>query len=91
MDIEPLYLDYMNSIQMSTIRFLYEHRLTLHPCVSERDSFILESDQNHFSKQVSKVKNRNRIVNSVDPDETAHYEPSHRDLHCLQYMFGLQG
>ena len=25
-----------------------------------------------------------RIANSVDPDETAHYEPSHLDLHCLQ-------
>ena len=26
----------------------------------------------------------NRIANSVDPDEMAHYEPSHLDLHCLQ-------
>ena len=26
--------------------------------------------------------------NSVDPDETAHYEPSHLDLHCLhRYLF----
>ena len=24
------------------------------------------------------------MANSVDPDETAHYEPSHLDLHCLQ-------
>ena len=24
------------------------------------------------------------MVNSVDPDETAHYELSHLDLHCLQ-------
>ena len=24
------------------------------------------------------------MANSVDPDETAHYEPSHQDLHCLQ-------
>ena len=24
------------------------------------------------------------MSNSVDPDETAHYEPSHLDLHCLQ-------
>ena len=23
-------------------------------------------------------------VNSVDPDETSHYKPSHLDLHCLQ-------
>ena len=24
------------------------------------------------------------MSNSVDPDEMAHYEPSHLDLHCLQ-------
>ena len=24
------------------------------------------------------------MANSVDPDETARYEPSHQDLHCLQ-------
>ena len=24
------------------------------------------------------------MSNSADPDETAHYEPSHLDLHCLQ-------
>ena len=24
------------------------------------------------------------MANSIDPDETAHYEPSHLDLHCLQ-------
>ena len=28
---------------------------------------------------------------SLDPDETAHDEPSHQDLHCLQKCFGLQG
>ena len=30
------------------------------------------------------VKNQNRMANRVDPDETAHDEPSHQDLHCLQ-------
>ena len=30
----------------------------------------------------------NRMANSVDPDEMAHYEPSHLDLHCLQrYLY----
>ena len=34
------------------------------------------------------VKINNRIVNSVDPDETARYQPSHLDLHCLHmYMY----
>ena len=28
------------------------------------------------------------MVNSVDPEETARYESSHQDLHCLQrYVF----
>ena len=24
---------------------------------------------------------------NVDPDETAHHEPSHQDLHCLPFCF----
>ena len=32
------------------------------------------------------------MPNSVDPDETAHYEPSHLDLHCLQsYLYWSAG
>ena len=35
------------------------------------------------------------MANSVDPDETARYEPSHQDLHCLQghqiWSAGLKG
>ena len=30
------------------------------------------------------VKLKDRMSNSVDPDEMAHYEPSHLDLRCLQ-------
>ena len=33
------------------------------------------------------VKNQNRMANSVDPDEMAHYEPSHQDLHCLHSIW----
>ena len=29
------------------------------------------------------------IANSVDPDETARDEPSHQDLHCLSFEFGI--
>ena len=28
-------------------------------------------------------------ANTVDPDETAHYEPSHLDLQCLQIQLLL--
>ena len=35
------------------------------------------------------------MANSIDPDETAHYEPFHLDVHCLhRYLFwstGLKG
>ena len=30
------------------------------------------------------VKLKDGMSNSTDPDETAHYEPSHLDLCCLQ-------
>ena len=32
------------------------------------------------------------MVNSIDPDKTAHHDPSHVDLYCLQRICsGLQG
>ena len=34
------------------------------------------------------VLNQKQKVNSVELDETARYEPSHLDLHCLyKYLF----
>ena len=27
-----------------------------------------------------------KFANSVDPDDVAHYEPPHQDLHCLQIL-----
>ena len=29
------------------------------------------------------------MANNIDPDEMAHYEPSHLDLHCLQRYLHL--
>ena len=40
-------------------------------------SLLSPADQNNF------------FANSVDPDETAHDEPSHLDLYCLPFCFGL--
>ena len=31
----------------------------------------------------------NRLLNSVDPDETAHDEPSHLDQYCFQKCLSL--
>ena len=30
------------------------------------------------------LKPKNRMTSIVDPDETAHYEPCHLDIHCFQ-------
>ena len=48
------------------------------------DSSILESGHVHRCKWRFQSKTKNRMANSVDPDETTHYEMSHLDLHCLQ-------
>ena len=41
---------------------------------------------------VANSKINNWITNDVDPDEMAHYEPSHLDLHCLQrYLYWSKG
>ena len=56
------------------------------------DSSIFEFGQIHYCKQVCQSKIKNRMANSVDPDKTAHYKPSHLDLHCLQrYLYGSVG
>ena len=34
-------------------------------------------------------QNKNRMANSVNPDETAHDEPSHQDLHCWRRYLSL--
>ena len=31
----------------------------------------------------------NRMASNVDPDEMAHYEPPHLDLHCLPWYLYL--
>ena len=48
------------------------------------DSPIAEFGHIHCWKEVFHSKTNNRMANSVYPDETARYGPSHLDLHCLQ-------
>ena len=35
------------------------------------------------------TKNNVVFANKVDPDEAAHYEPPHLDLHCLPTSFSI--
>ena len=58
-----------------------------HPWVSEVDSSIIEVWTYPLFQIGMSVRNKNRMANSVDsadPDETANYEPSYLDIHCLQ-------
>ena len=59
-------------------------RLTLRLPVSKVESSI-------FVLNGGISQNQNRMTNSVDPDETAHNEPSHQDLYCLQKVFWYAG
>ena len=54
------------------------------------DHYIFEFGHVCYGCQ-SKIANTvaNTFANSVDPDETAHNEPSHLDLHCLIQAFTL--
>ena len=39
-----------------------------------------------FIDPFSSADQNNSFANSVGPNETAHDEPSHQDLHCLPYF-----
>ena len=59
------------------------------------DSSISEFGHIHCCKWGFSQKSITECQNSVDPDETACYEPSDLDLHCLQsYLYwsvGMKG
>ena len=48
------------------------------------DSFSSEVGNIHYCKKGFPSKISNIMADNADPDETAHNEPSHLDLHCLQ-------
>ena len=62
--------------ELKTDTRLHAHKLKFHTSKNEifLKSFSL-ADQNYV------------FANSVDPDETAQNEPSHRDLYCLPFCF----
>ena len=66
--------------------FLVKSLILFHTEVIKRTFPSLNLDMSIMAnRDVS--QNQNRMANSVDPDETAHYEPSHQDLHCLHEYF----
>ena len=55
----------------------------LKPIFSQRGFIIITHVLTIFSPAVQ----TRHLANSVDPDETAHNEPSYQDLHCLPFCF----
>ena len=66
----------------------YSDSFHRHPWDPDMDLSTHKLGQVHWFKQGFQSEIKNRTANSVDPDEMAHYEPSHLDLHCLhRYLF----
>ena len=56
------------------------------------DYSVSEFGRIHCCKDGVQSKMNNRMAKSVDPDETARHEQSHRDRHCLEmYLFWFAG
>ena len=56
------------------------------------DISITEFGHIHCCKKGFQLQINNSIGNRVEPDDTAHYELSHLDLHCLQrYLYWYAG
>ena len=49
----------------------------------------LRSPNTHYFNPFSPTDRNNVFANSVDPDETAHNEPSHQDIRCLPFCIGF--
>ena len=43
----------------------------------------LNLDMSFAVNRYFRLNSKHRLVNSIDPDETARYEPSHHDIFCL--------
>ena len=59
--------------------------MTIYPsALSYKQVFLLANlKETCFFQAVSYSEFKCKRANSVDPDEVAHYEPPHQDLHCL--------
>ena len=59
---------------------------SFHTCASEVDYSVFEYGCIQYCNKNVRNLIIARMANSVDPDETAHDEPSHLDIHCLQMI-----
>ena len=77
------------SVQPGLLLFVIQISTTLNPFITEFLKWTLPSLNLDTSILANRGSVRNQLqndkmANSEDPDETAHNEPSHQDLHCLQ-------
>ena len=50
----------------------------------------MEAINNHIEVYTTySAEHEKSFANSVDPDEVAHHEPLHLDLHCLLFEFSV--
>ena len=57
-------------------------------CLHYTDTGLTSSDSLlYFLYPISLADQNKYFANSVDPDETAHNEPSHQDQQCLRFWF----
>ena len=64
---------------------VYAVTLTLKVPKKQATKFVCKIKKKFLSSKVYHIENANTGgPNSVGPDEVAHYEPPHHDLHCLQ-------
>ena len=47
--------------------------------------YYIKGQVQFYLPLLSLQTNKDTFANSADPDETARYEPSHLDLHCLLF------
>ena len=82
-----------NVTKLPEIQLSKTHQhLILSTLIYEMDFPVTECGLVHCCQIGISVKSQHRIANSVDPDETAHDEPSHQALHRLHiYLFWSLG
>ena len=56
--------------------------------ISIRKIWLVIIDEQMMTLTLSSLQsNVDTFVNSVDPNEMAHNEPSHQDLNCLAFLY----
>ena len=72
------------NLHICTFFWLAHLSLTLTKKKSRQQNLCFKVLKNYFVQAIIYWDFKDQRANSVDPDEAAHYELPHLDLHCLQ-------